>query len=382
MRTLEARTALGLLLASILVLGGCEPPPHEATQGNFRGLGIEQVINTSTAAALREANQAPPTSPPLPANGPPSTDVFQNVKALGHVDAGNFTRLMGAMTTWVAPKGGCVYCHNGGNFASEDVYTKIVARRMIQMTQHINSEWKDHVGDTGVTCYTCHRGNPVPSNYWTLDPESMAPPAVIGDKAGQNAPAMRVGLTSLPNDPFGAYLESTSSNQIGVQSKAALPGSNNSSIKQTEWTYGLMVHMSNSLGVNCTYCHNSRSFGVWGASSPARATAWHGIRMVRDVNENYLTPLADVFPDERKGPLGDTFKVNCATCHQGVNKPLYGAQMAKDYPSLQAPGPVYEAPGESEPMEPMPAEPTEEAAARAATEAASTQGGQDAAGRI
>ena len=27
-------------------------------------------------------------------------------------------------------------------------------------------------------------------------------------------------------------------------------------------------------------------------------------------------------------------KVNCATCHQGVYKPLYGAPMAKDYPAL------------------------------------------------
>jgi photosynthetic reaction center cytochrome c subunit len=28
--------------------------------------------------------------------------------------------------------------------------------------------------------------------------------------------------------------------------------------------------------------------------------------------------------------------VACATCHQGVNKPLYGAPMAKNWPGLQA----------------------------------------------
>jgi photosynthetic reaction center cytochrome c subunit len=33
--------------------------------------------------------------------------------------------------------------------------------------------------------------------------------------------------------------------------------------------------------------------------------------------------------------LGDVAKVNCATCHQGLFKPLYGASMAKDYPELQ-----------------------------------------------
>jgi photosynthetic reaction center cytochrome c subunit len=37
---------------------------------------------------------------------------------------------------------------------------------MLQMTQYINSEWKTHVADTGVTCYTCHRGQPVPSALW------------------------------------------------------------------------------------------------------------------------------------------------------------------------------------------------------------------------
>jgi photosynthetic reaction center cytochrome c subunit len=31
---------------------------------------------------------------------------------------------------------------------------------------------------------------------------------------------------------------------------------------------------------------------------------------------------------------GDVLKVNCATCHQGANKPLLGAPMARDYPEL------------------------------------------------
>jgi len=42
----------------------------------------------------------------------------------------------------------------------------VVARRMIQMTQRINVDWKPHVADTGVTCYTCHRGNNIPANVW------------------------------------------------------------------------------------------------------------------------------------------------------------------------------------------------------------------------
>jgi len=66
-----------------------------------------------------------------------------------------------AITQWVAPEQGCAYCHNGDNLADDGLYTKIVARRMLQMTRHINKDWKEHVASTGVTCYTCHRGQPV-----------------------------------------------------------------------------------------------------------------------------------------------------------------------------------------------------------------------------
>jgi len=99
-----------------------------------------------------------------------------------------------------------------------------------------------------------------------------------------------------------------------------------------------MMHMSTSLGVNCTYCHNSRAFAEWELSPPQRVTAWYGIRMVRDLNNEYMVPLTDVFPAHRKGDTGDVAKSNCLTCHQGAYKPLYGAKMAKDYPALYGPG--------------------------------------------
>jgi photosynthetic reaction center cytochrome c subunit len=103
-----------------------------------------------------------------------------------------------------------------------------------------------------------------------------------------------------------------------------------------EHTYGLMMGMSEGLGVNCTFCHNSRAFANWEESRPQRTTAWHGIRMVRSVNADYIQPLAAVFPPNRLGSQGDPLKVNCATCHQGLNKPLNGAQMVKDFPELAA----------------------------------------------
>ena len=143
---------------------------------------------------------------------------------------------------------------------------------------------------------------------------------------------MSVALASLPYDPFTPFL--VQSNEIRVVSTTALPAGNRQSIKQTEWTYGLMMHMSQSLGVNCTYCHNTRSFASWDASTPQRGTAWYGIRMARDLNTAYMEPLTSVFPAQRNGPGGDVAKVNCATCHQGAFKPLYGASMVKGHPEL------------------------------------------------
>jgi photosynthetic reaction center cytochrome c subunit len=203
---------------------------------------------------------------------------------------------------------------------------------MLQMTQHINADWKSHVGETGVTCYTCHRGNPVPANLWFKGADEGRGTGMVGNNAGQNMPTSVVGLTSLPADPFSAFL--LYANEIRVVSKTALPEDNLQSIKQTEGTYALMMHMSKALGVNCTFCHNSRSFSSWDQSSPKRATSWHGIRMVRNLNMTYIEPLKDTLPAARLGPHGDVPKLNCASCHQGAYKPLYGASQLADFPEL------------------------------------------------
>ena len=100
-----------------------------------------------------------------------------------------------------------------------------------------------------------------------------------------------------------------------------------------------MIHMSTGLGVNCTFCHNSRAFSSWEESTPQRATAWYGIRMARELNNSFMTPLQSTFPAHRLGPEGDVAKVGCTTCHQGVNKPLYGVSMLKDYLAELGPAP-------------------------------------------
>ncbi|MEM7677439.1 MAG: photosynthetic reaction center cytochrome PufC [Myxococcota bacterium] len=313
-------------------------PSTVSIQRGYEGVGMDHVYNKDVLNKTASKNVPPPKNPlPLQLDGERAAVAYQNVQVLGGLSQTQFNRLMISLTQWVSPEekgyGGCNYCHNPNNMASDEKYTKHVARRMLQMTQHINENWKKHVKQVGVTCYTCHRGQPVPEYIWYNEPRNEYASRLLGNPMQQNKPGYNVGLASLPSDPFTPYLEEAEG--IRVVGGTALPTGNRSSIKQTEWTYGLMIHMSNSLNVNCTYCHNSRAFAEWKQSPPARTTAWYGIRMVRDINGAYTKPLLQYYPENRKGPMGDAPKANCKTCHQGAYKPLLGAQMVKDYPGLQ-----------------------------------------------
>jgi photosynthetic reaction center cytochrome c subunit len=323
-----------------LLLAGCEPGQKISTQTGFRGAGVQQIVDRSSIA---EAVAIPPEAYPLPPDGGPrASEIYQNVQVLGAVSTERFNHLMAQMNQWVVPTNlpeaqqGCNYCHNPENMASDEKYTKVVARRMLQMTRTINSRWSSHVQKTGVTCYTCHRGNAVPANVWTLKDGTPNPGSIRGNKRGQNTPEPNVGYASLPSDIFAAYFQGKGN--IRVASSKVHPSPDHVvSTKAAEQSYGLMMHVSSALGVNCTYCHNSQSFRAWNLSSAQRATAYYGIRMVRDANENYITSLQAVFPANRKGPKGDPYKVNCTTCHQGLPKPLGGVSMIAQAPSLRGP---------------------------------------------
>jgi photosynthetic reaction center cytochrome c subunit len=317
------------LVLATLVLSACERPPVDTVQRGYRGLGKVQNYNPRTLDKLAAANVAPEALPPVDDSGPRASEVFQNVTVLGDLSVGQFTRLMTAITSWVAPEQGCGYCHNLQDLASDEIYTKDVARAMLKMTIATNQQWQAHVGDTGVTCYTCHRGKAIPEEVWAASPPPRHARGIA--RPMQNIASQSVGLTSLPFDPFLPFF--SNANDIRVVSTSALPDGSGKSIKQAEWTYGLMMHFADALGVNCTYCHNSRSFVSWEQSPPEREKAWNAIRHVRELN-GVIEGVAGILPAERKGVLGDPFKVNCKTCHQGVYRPLFGAKMARNYPEL------------------------------------------------
>lgn len=308
-----SRVAATLVLPA--VVAACDGGAKDSVHYGFRGTGIAQVSDRSQTKVRLAAIKVPP---PLPAAGPspPGPLPWKNVQVLNDVSVGEFNRTMIAMSRWVAGGDGkCTFCHVAANFASDSLYTKRVARAMLRMNRDINANYAQHVQATGVTCYTCHQGNANPNGYWFFTDQ---------------------------NQYLRYYLDRPDAR---VQSHTVQPtAANRSSIKQTEWTYAVMIAQSKGLGVNCVFCHNSRAWTSWEQSSPKRVIALYGAQMVRHVNSTYLAPLKPEYPADHLqylakrasmvNSLGDAPKLQCVTCHNGVNKPLGGAQMAKDYPAL------------------------------------------------
>lgn len=328
------RATLGLAVAAgaALTLSACELSPKVSQQTGYRGTAQAQINTEAARAKLTSANFVPPPVFPLDVapDSPRATEIYQNVQVLGDLSADEFNHLMASITAWVSPEQGCNYCHNPENLASDEVYTKVVARRMIQMNRAINGTWSNHVKQTGVTCWTCHRGQPVPANTWSM--AVAEPDRLMGNKRGGQTPIAATGYSSLPYDPFA--LIGKGSGAIRVQTASAFPVGNPKGTMDAEHTFSLMIHMSKGLGVNCTYCHNSRAFAEWDQSAAPRTTAWYGLRMTGNINSEYIDSLKGVFPANRVGPAGDPLKANCATCHQGARKPLNGKSMLPDHPYL------------------------------------------------
>jgi photosynthetic reaction center cytochrome c subunit len=338
-----------VVLGSVLLLAACERPPMQAKQIGYRGTGMEQVDNPRLLAKAAAARPAlPPELPALPdvPGGPRAKDVFKSVQVLGDLPVADFTRHMTAITSWLNPPEGCNYCHVPDNLADDSKYTKRVARRMLQMTRHVNSDWTRHVQKTGVTCYTCHRGKVLPEYVWfkPVVPARNQFGSLLGNDNGQNKVDLSIAFTSMDYDPFSGFLDGNE--EIRIYGPQALPSDHAVTIQRAEKTYSLMNFISGALGVNCTFCHNTRSFASW-EGPPQRVNAWHGIRMVRDLNINYAIPLASSYPKERLGPMGDPAKIFCATCHQGQNKPLGGVALAPAYVGFMPPP--------AKPVAPLPA---------------------------
>jgi len=62
----------------------------------------------------------------------------------------------------------CDFCHDVPDMASDKNEKKIVARKMIQMTNEVNEKWLKGMKDAEknkVGCGTCHQGHEVPPKF-------------------------------------------------------------------------------------------------------------------------------------------------------------------------------------------------------------------------
>ena len=294
------------------------------------------------------AQIAPAPLPPAEAGSVPATQAYKNVQVLTDVSAGEFMRLQHAITQWVSPQQGCNFCHTGANYAADDKPQKAAARLMLRMVRHINASWAQHVQPSGVTCFTCHRGHPVPAETWF--PSPPAPQRTIVAKQEnwrESADTVRKFFPDASWDEY--FIEAT---PISVQSSTALPGNTVATQIVAKRVYEMMMQMSEGIGVNCGYCHNSRVFESWQQSTPQRWTGYSGLRLTQDLNRHFLLPLAPMIPQTRTLvhetglpvlPVRDTGAqtgnglVVCATCHYARPQPLDGARMLQDYPGLTEP---------------------------------------------
>lgn len=332
-----------VFVAALLVTWG-NPVQTESMQTGPRGTGMSvpeyNVARKAEDPTVAGYSSAPPV---VPGSGAARAgDVIDNAEPLlADLTPENYERVVNAMRTWT----GISVLFDG-----EENYQTVVARRMIQMTQNLNENWAGHVnvnGDAGVNCYTCHRGEAVPSDVWfNVTPVNEN---VGGWAADQNRATSMSSSTSLPSTALEVYLTDYDS-QVNVHDLdsrvAGVPGLDEEvhTIQKTEMTYSLMNYFANSLGVNCVFCHNSRAFYDTAQVTPQWSTAQQGRQMVIELNQDYLIPLKDTYPAERLGPIyADAPKAGCRTCHKGYQKPLQGMNMVADWPELASTeAPVYE----------------------------------------
>ncbi len=294
-----------------------------ASEANGLGLGVPGFQATTSAPVIPTGDEEL------------AGDARENVPpGLEGLTVDNYDRLLTAMQAWTGIP---------NLFEDPDSYQTTVGYIMIGMTRNLNENWDGHVnanGEVGVTCYTCHQGQPVPSNVWF---DAMPLKATEGWSAVQNRVTPLTSYTSLPTDALRAYLVDYETIAVhDLESRAeGVPGQDGyPAIQNAERTYSLMNYFANSLNVNCTFCHNSRAFYDGAQVTPQWGTASLGIAMVQELNNDYLISLDGLLPPERLGPTGDIPKAACATCHKGYQKPLQGTNVIGDWPELATSGEV------------------------------------------
>ncbi len=254
---------------------------------------------------------------------------------------------------------GCQYCHNINNFASDEYPQKLASRSMLYLVSDVNSQfivdlpnWKGNY----VQCATCHNNKPnnlesfgeqfvksVPNIPVIVEPLDEAGKPILDPAQKPEELRNEIGLQD-------AVLYYIYNYQIWKPFDPAVPESGRGSLAltldggrtqdQVTINQNVMNYQSWSLGVGCTYCHNSRNFVAF-EMTPAgnlanQAYGYNKLKTLRMMQlttwlqDNWLNygslPKAGV-PTELEGGAtrfsyqtldGQTYNVpGCYTCHGG-----------------------------------------------------------------
>lgn len=273
---------------------------------------------------------------------------------------------------------GCQYCHNINNFASDEYPQKTAARNMLRLVNDMNAQfivnlpnWRGNY----VQCATCHNSQPinmdpvgerfigsVPPINVTVDlldsqGQEILDPAAKPEEVRGRVPLKQAILYYVYN--YQVWLPYDPTNEASGRGSLALTYEGGRTQEQVNINQNVMNLMAWSLGVGCTYCHNSRNFVAY-ETNPAgtlsnpeyalnKLKAQRMLLMTTWLNENWAKygalPKTDV-PDI--GPAGfhdgqyyrqidgQYYVVpGCYTCHAGRTIPLAAINQA-DIPAGDA----------------------------------------------
>jgi photosynthetic reaction center cytochrome c subunit len=125
------------------------------------------LLSPANIVAQSAAPPGQATPPPMDIKGKTASQYYKNVKVLKDIPAIDIHPAMEYIMVGLGV--GCAYCHDVRHFDNDDKPQKKTARNMIQMTFALNSTIFDN--QLRVTCFTCHRGQPLPSASPVLSPE-------------------------------------------------------------------------------------------------------------------------------------------------------------------------------------------------------------------
>ncbi len=134
------------------------------------GTALASAYALVLVASVQAQTQAP--------SAPTAEQAYKSIKVLNGTPAAELILSMHFIRTALGVT--CEYCHVAGNFPSDAMKPKEIARQMISMMFAINKN--TFQGRQVVTCYTCHRGRaqPIGAPVYPLDdPKPEAAPVAL-----------------------------------------------------------------------------------------------------------------------------------------------------------------------------------------------------------